>query len=57
MLPPMATLYLSVISLAARRFTFSSTEMESGSVWHMTSMLRVASPQTKKEEKAPFSRM
>lgn len=57
MLPPMTTLYLSEIALAASRSTFSSTEMESGPVWHMTSMLRVASPQTKKEENAPFSRM
>ena len=57
MLPPMAMLYRSQIFFAASRSTFSSTEMESGPVWHMASTLRVASPQTKKEEKAPRSRM
>ena len=43
--------------MAASRSTFSSTEMESGLVSHIAAILRVASPQTKKEEYAPFSRI
>ena len=37
--------------------TFSSMAMQSGLVRHMGSMFLVASPQTKKEEGIPFSRM
>ena len=37
--------------------TFSSMAIQSGLVRHMGSMFLVASPQTKKEEGIPFSRM
>ena len=48
---------VSILLFAATMFTFSSIEIESGAVLHIASMFRVASPQTKNEENAPFSRM
>ena len=56
-LPEMVMPWASVSFLASTMSTFSSMAMQSGLVRHMGSMFLVASPQTKKEEGIPFSRM
>jgi hypothetical protein len=52
MFPMIVMLWRSVMALAFTMSMFSSMAMESGPVWHITSTFFVASPQTKKEERA-----
>ena len=56
-LPEMVMPCASVIFLASTMSAFSSMAMQSGFVRHMGSMFLVASPQTKKDEGTPRSRM